>query len=77
MIFFISGSRKLMLNIFKNGAHTCNIGHIVWGSGFNRMIESNLKMLILKRFATKMIVYVMMTTELFIKYCSSIKLCYL
>ena len=27
-IFFMSGSRKLMLNIFENGE--INIGHVVW-----------------------------------------------
>ena len=29
VFFFISGSRKLMLNIFKNGEN--NIGLVVWG----------------------------------------------
>ena len=41
----------------------------------NRVIELNLKMLILTRFVTKNDFYVMMTTELFIKYFCSIKLC--
>ena len=48
----MSGSRKLMLNNFKNGEN--DIGHIYSvGSGFNRVIELNQKMLILKRFVTK------------------------
>ena len=41
------------------------------GSCFNHVIELNEKML---RFATKKIVYVMMTYELFIKYFCNIKL---
>jgi hypothetical protein len=48
----MSGSRKLMLINFKNGEN--DIGHIYSvGSGFNRVIELNQKMLILKRFVTK------------------------
>jgi hypothetical protein len=46
----MSGLRKLILNIFKNGKN--NIGHVVWGNDFNRVIELNQKMLILKRFVT-------------------------
>jgi hypothetical protein len=42
---------------------------------FNRMIELNQKMLILKRFVTKSVFYVMMTTEMFLNYFSNIKLC--
>ena len=38
------------------------------GSCFNHVLELNQKMLILKRFVEKIIVYVMMRTELFIKY---------
>ena len=45
------------------------------GSRFNRMIELNQKMLILKRFVTKNDFLCDMTTELFIKYFCSIKLC--
>ena len=37
------------------------------GSCFNHVIELNEKMLILKRFVTKNVFYVMMPTELFIK----------
>jgi hypothetical protein len=37
-------------------------------SCFNHVIELNQKMLILKRFVTKSIFYVMMTTEMFINY---------
>jgi hypothetical protein len=37
------------------------------GLGFNCVIELNQKMLILKRFVAKKIVYMMMTTEFFIK----------
>jgi hypothetical protein len=37
-------------------------------SSFNRVIELNQKMLILKRFVTKNVFYVMMTTEMFINY---------
>jgi hypothetical protein len=42
-------------------------------SCFNHVIELNQKMLILKRFVTKRLFYVMMTTELFIKYFCNIK----
>jgi hypothetical protein len=49
--------------------------HYSVGSGFNRMIELNQKMLILKRFVTKNDFLCDMTTELFIKYFCSIKLC--
>jgi hypothetical protein len=45
------------------------------GSWFNRKIELNQKMLILKRFVTKIMFYVMMTTEMFINDFSKIKLC--
>ena len=45
------------------------------GSRFNRVIELNEKMLILKRFVTKNDFLCDMTTELFIKYFCSIKLC--
>jgi hypothetical protein len=45
------------------------------GLGFNRVIEMNQKMLILKRFVTKNDLYVMMTTEFFIKSFCSIELC--
>jgi hypothetical protein len=44
-------------------------------SCFNRVIELNQKMLILKWFVTKIMFYVMMTTEMFINYFSKIKLC--
>jgi hypothetical protein len=44
-------------------------------SCFNRVIELNQKMLILKGFVTKIMFYVMMATELFIKYFCNIKLC--
>jgi hypothetical protein len=44
-------------------------------SCFNRVIELNQKMLILKRFVTKNVLYVMMTTEMFINYFCNIKLC--
>ena len=44
-------------------------------SYFNRVIELNQIMLIVSRFVTKMIFYVIMTTELFIKYFCSIQLC--
>jgi hypothetical protein len=47
----MSGSRKLMLNIFKNGEH--NIGNVVLGEVFNRVIELNQKMLILTRLVTE------------------------
>ena len=43
------------------------------GSCFNRVIELNQTMLILKRFVKKMIFYVMITTELFIDYFCNIK----
>jgi hypothetical protein len=45
------------------------------GSWFNRKIELNQKMLILKWFVTKIMFYVMMTTEMFINDFSKIKLC--
>jgi len=46
------------------------------GSCFNRVIELNQKILILKKICyKKMIFYVMMTVELFINYFSNIKLC--
>ena len=45
------------------------------GSRFNRVIELNQKMLILNRFVTKNDFLCDMTTELFIKYFCSIKLC--
>ena len=44
-------------------------------SCFNRVIELNPKMLILKIFVTKSFFYVMMTTEIFINYFCNIKLC--
>jgi hypothetical protein len=44
-------------------------------SCFNRVIELNQKMLILKRIVTKSVFYVMMTTEMFIIYFCNIKLC--
>jgi hypothetical protein len=44
-------------------------------SCFNRVIELNQKMLILKGFVTQRFFYVMMTTELFIGYFCNIKLC--
>ena len=44
-------------------------------SCFNRVIELNQKMLILKRFVTRSGFYVMMTTEMFIYYFCNIKLC--
>ena len=47
-----------------------------WGmSSKMKKIELNQKMLILKGFVTKRIFYVMMTTELFVKYFYNIKLC--
>jgi hypothetical protein len=48
---FMSGSRKLILNIFKNEKikyQTCRM----WSCS-NHVIELNLKMLISKRFVTK------------------------
>jgi hypothetical protein len=50
--FFMSGSRKLMLNIFKNGEKKKYLKHRV-GICFNHVIELNQKMLILARFVTK------------------------
>jgi hypothetical protein len=51
-IFFVMlGSRKLMLNIFKNGSN--NISETSCGISFNRVIELNQKMLILERFVMK------------------------
>ena len=47
----MSGSRKLMLNNFKNGEN--NIGNVVLGEVFNRVIELNQKMLILTRLVTE------------------------
>ena len=44
-------------------------------SCFNRVIELNQKMLILKRFVTRSGFYVMMTTEMFIYYFCNINLC--
>ena len=44
-------------------------------SCFNRVIELNPKMLILKRFVARSVFYVMMTTEMFINYFCNIKLC--
>jgi hypothetical protein len=44
-------------------------------SCFNRVIELNQKMLILKGFVTQRFFYVMMTTELLIGYFCNIKLC--
>jgi hypothetical protein len=44
-------------------------------SYFNRVIELNQKMLILKKIVTKIMFYVMMTTEMFMKYFCSINLC--
>jgi hypothetical protein len=44
-------------------------------SSFNRVIELYQKMLILKRFVTKNVFYVMMTTEMFINYFCNIMLC--
>jgi hypothetical protein len=44
-------------------------------SSFNRAIELNQKMLILKKFVTKSFFYVMMTIEMFINYFCNIKLC--
>jgi hypothetical protein len=43
---------------------------------FNRVIELNLKMLILKDLLQKVLFYVMMTTEMFIDYFCNIKLCF-
>jgi hypothetical protein len=44
-------------------------------SCFNRVIELNQKMLVLKRFVTKRFCHVMITTEMFINYFCNIKLC--
>ena len=44
-------------------------------SYFNRVIELNQKMLILKKIVTKIMFYVMTTTEMFMKYFCSINLC--
>jgi hypothetical protein len=44
-------------------------------SCFNRVIELNQKMLILKVLLQKVFFYVMMTTEMFMNYFCSIKLC--
>ena len=44
-------------------------------SCFNRVIELNQKMLVLKKFVTKRFFHVMITTEMFINYFCNIKLC--
>jgi hypothetical protein len=52
----------MSLKLEKIKLQTCH-----GGSCFNSVIELNEKMLILKRFVTKNVCYVMMPTELFIK----------